>query len=263
MKIIVAGYGPVGKATASALRNHPDVEVFIDDPFLGHNYNPDGLTPPDGVIICVATPMDPLTGKCVTDNVRDVMEKYEGSKIMIKSTTDPVWLRENCGPDVTFCPEFLKGTTGADPTEEFLESEFAIYGGGHMRFWHELFKPVLWRLKTVKFVSLEQAAFAKYVLNCFLATKVTFFNQIHHLYNTAGFHDFDIMIDAVCTDPRVGESHTQVPGPDGEFGYGGHCFPKDMSALNEMGKACYANTDLLQYIIDLNTDIRDDGYPYE
>jgi len=266
MKIIVVGYGPVGQATASALRNHPNVDLFIDDPAMGHMYNHgeySGLTEPDGVIICVATPMDPDTGACTVDNVRDVMDKYEGTKILIKSTTDPVWLRDNCNEDVTFCPEFLKGTTGADPTREFLEGEFAIYGGGHMRFWHELFKPVLPNLKTVKFVTLEQAAFAKYTLNCFLATKVTFFNQMEHIYRKAGFKDFDIMVDALQVDPRVGDSHTQVPGPDGMYGYGGHCFPKDMSAMNVMGEACNANTDLLNYIINLNTELRiKGGYEY-
>ena len=260
MKIIVAGYGPVGVATAAALENHPNVDLYIDDPYKGHDYDPEGLEPPVGVIICVATPMDPETGKCTTKNVEDVMEKYHGTKIMIKSTTDPMWLEENCGPDVTFCPEFLKGTTGADPTKEFLEGEFAIYGGGHMRFWHELFKPVLPNLKTVKFVTLQQAAFAKYVLNCFLASKVVFFNQMHHIYKQCGFDDFDIMVDAVCTDPRVNESHTQVPGPDGFAGYGGHCFPKDMSALKEMGEACGANVDVLQYLIEANAYQRQGGY---
>jgi len=70
MKIIVAGYGPVGVATAAALENHPNVDLYIDDPYKGHDYDPEGLEPPVGVIICVATPMDPETGKCTTKKCR-------------------------------------------------------------------------------------------------------------------------------------------------------------------------------------------------
>lgn len=240
MKIIIAGYGPVGQAMHHALDLRRDVEVFIDDPKLGYTYTPNtynnsresGITPPDGVIVCVATPpTEDGDGRCNTQHVEDVLEKYYGARVLIKSTVDPLWLSYNTETNVTFSPEFLRGTIGSDPTQEFMDSEFAIYGGGDMRWWYELFKPVLPKCNNVKFCSLEQAAFAKYVENCFLATKVTFFNQMREIYDAMQFNDFDVMVDAISVDPRIGFSHTQVPGPDGQLGYGGHCLPKDMSAM--------------------------------
>lgn len=238
MKIIIAGYGPVGQAMHYALEQRGDCEIFIDDPKLGYIYNhgeynnsrASGITPPDGVIICVATPAME-DGRCNTEHVNDVCEKYHGTRTLIKSTVDPYWLSFNSEKYVTFSPEFLRGTIGSNPTQEFMDSEFAIYGGGEMRWWYELFKPVLTKCHNVKFCSLEQAAFAKYVENCFLATKVTFFNQMKEIYDKMGFEDFDVMVDAISVDPRIGFSHTQVPGPDGKNGYGGHCLPKDMSAM--------------------------------
>lgn len=125
-----------------------------------------------------------------------------------------------------------------------------------MRWWHEIFKVVLPKLKDVRFMTAEQAAFAKYFLNCFLATKVTFFNQAFEIFKACGGEDFDVVIDGLCLDPRVGHSHTQVPGPDGQFGYGGHCFPKDMAALLSAGELWGANVDFLKATIDANDTYR-------
>ena len=79
-------------------------------------------------------------------------------------------------------------------------------------------------------MTVEEASFVKYTINSFLALKVTFFNQ---LYDAVGETDanFARIIQAVGSDPRIGHSHTKVPGFDGKQGFGGACFPKDVSAL--------------------------------
>jgi UDPglucose 6-dehydrogenase len=56
----------------------------------------------------------------------------------------------------------------------------------------------------------------------------------------------------ITLDPRIGRSHTQVPGPDGKFGYGGHCLPKDMAALRNLSN----NTPLLDTVVDINEENR-------
>lgn len=257
MKIVIAGYGPVGKAVESALRNHPgEVEIFLDDPAKGHNYYRDEqIDPPDGVVVCVATPMR-QDGYCETGNVKDVFNKYGDTKYLIKSAVDPVWLKKRAiayKGRYTYSPEFLASSNiNRSPTDEFLNQTFAIYGGDDCRFWDELFKPVLPLLKEVKYCSLEQAAFSKYVENCFLATKVVFFNEMYKIYNACGFEGFDQMIDAITIDPRIGRSHTQVPGPDGKYGYGGHCLPKDMAALRSLHNI----TPLLDAVTDTNEEYR-------
>lgn len=241
MNIVIAGFGAVGKAVEYALRStyensNTGISVYIDDPYLGEDLVlPDNIKA-DAVVVCVATPQND-DGSCYTKNVKDVCDKYRGAKFLIKSAVDPVWLKsfefevEVHGGSLTVSPEFLRGTTGADPTRDFLHQEFAIYGGADCRFWHELFKPALPYLEEVRFLTLDQAGFAKYLENSFLAMKVTFFNEMYQIYDSIAFEGFDAMIEAITLDKRIGMSHTQVPGPDGKFGYGGHCFPKDTSAL--------------------------------
>lgn len=259
MNIVIAGYGVVGRAVEEALWNHPDVSVFIDDPRLGREITDEmaNVINPVGVVVCVATPMRD-DGTCEVDNVRAVFDKYgDAQRYLVKSAVDPIFLRWYGAQNVTVSPEFLRGTTGANPIEDFINQKFAIYGGGEMRWWDELFKPVLPKLETVKYVSMEQAAFAKYLENTFLATKVTFFNQMYHIYEAMGFKDFDVMVDAITAEPRIGRSHTQVPGPDGKLGYGGHCLPKDMSAIIESGRYCGANIEFLESVRAFNDKYRD------
>ena len=216
------------------------------------------MTKPYGVIVAVSTPMGD-DGRCVVDNVQAVFDKYGDTRYLVKSTTDVKWLTDTVGNNVTFSPEFLRGTTGADPVQEFLDSTFVIYGGGFSRWWHELFLPCLDKLEDVRFVSLEQAAFGKYVENCFLAMKVTFFNEMFHLYNKLGYRDFDTMVEAITLDKRIAFSHTQVPGPDGKFGYGGHCFPKDVSAMIMQGDDAGFETKLLKQVQSINEVYRNES----
>ena len=70
----------------------------------------------------------------------------------------------------------------------------------------------------------------KYVTNSFLATKVSFANEMYQICNKLDI-DYDKVVEYATFDERLGKSHWNVPGPDGDFGYGGHCFPKDVKAL--------------------------------
>ena len=262
MKIVIAGYGAVGAAIHNAFMvPHwmDQVEVFIDDPAKGqHYYRDEQIDPPDGVIVCVATPMRE-DGTCNTDHVEEVFNKYGDTKYLIKSAVDPVWLDWETGVregSYTCSPEFLGGSNmNRNANEEFKQQTFAIYGGHDCRFWDELFRPYLPRLSNVKYCSLQQAAFGKYVENCFLATKVTFFNEMYKIYNDIGFEGFDQMVEAITLDSRIGRSHTQVPGPDGKFGFGGHCFPKDIAALRSLSD----HTPLLDVVSDTNEEIRNES----
>ena len=251
MRIVVAGMGAVGNAVYASLDKHPNINVVCDDPAMG-KHNEDLNV--DGVVVCVATPQAE-DGSCYTQNIEDVFEKYGDTKYLIKSTINPMFVASR-DEQITVSPEFLRGTIGADPTKEFLEQEFSIFGGEDARFWHEIFKPVLPNLKVVRYTTAEQAAFAKYVLNTFLATKVGFFNEMYKIYEGLGYTGFDAMVESICNDPRVGHSHTQVPGPDGQFGFGGHCFPKDISALTNIANSVGVNTPVLNNIVIANAEDR-------
>ena len=64
---------------------------------------------------------------------------------------------------------------------------------------------------------------------------MSFANEIYQLCEGLEL-DYDKIIEYATLDPRLGDSHWGVPGPDGDFGFGGHCFPKDLSALIEITK---------------------------
>jgi UDPglucose 6-dehydrogenase len=268
VKVVIAGYGPVGQAVKYVLEKRKGLDIYIDDPAKGYNYYrgldalaqiPNGCTPDpiDAVVVCVATPMRE-DGSCNTDHVEEVFDKYGATKYLIKSAVDPVWIDWEAGVregSFTVSPEFLGSSNiNRNTLEEFERQTYAIYGGHDPRFWDELFKPVLPELKEVKYCSLQQAAFAKYVENTFLATKVAFFNEMYQIYKDLGFEGFDQMVDAITIDPRIGRSHTQVPGPDGKFGFGGHCLPKDMAALRHVS----IHSPLLDAIVDINKEHRND-----
>ena len=80
------------------------------------------------------------------------------------------------------------------------------------------------------FCSGPEAAFIKYGVNSFLATKVTFFNQLYDACTGFGCN-FPTIANAIGKDKRIGLGHTRVPGYDGKRGFGGACFPKDTKAF--------------------------------
>ena len=75
------------------------------------------------------------------------------------------------------------------------------------------------------------ASMVKYCINSFLATKVTFMNEMYDVLKASKGTDWKTFTKIISTDPRIGSTHLKVPGNDGQRGYAGSCFPKDTSAL--------------------------------
>jgi UDPglucose 6-dehydrogenase len=95
----------------------------------------------------------------------------------------------------------------------------------------------------------------KYVTNTFLATKISFANEIYGICEKLDI-DYNKVIEYAKFDDRLGYSHWSVPGPDGDMGYGGHCFPKDIAALVFIGNQLGVDTRILQATISKNDMIR-------
>jgi UDP-glucose 6-dehydrogenase len=91
----------------------------------------------------------------------------------------------------------------------------------------------------------KEAAMVKYFRNTFLATKIAFCNEIYNFCSVRGI-DYATMIAVAADDSRISKSHTSVPGHDGHFGFGGTCFPKDISSLRVQMK----DYDIPHYVID-------------
>lgn len=222
MKIQIVGYGFVGQAHANALsKNH---EIYIYDP--AKNYN-DRIADPDAVVVCVSTPKRKNTGSCDMTNVIDVVLHCPTNvPILIKSTISLEGWKEikllDKNDTISFSPEFLRAEHA---NEDFKNQEVIYVGGGNEIFWASLLLVSL--NKKVVFRNPEALILAKYYRNSFLATKVAFFNQVFDLCETTGV-DFNVVRELVTEDKRIGRSHSYVTK---ERGFGGHCFPKDTSAI--------------------------------
>ena len=95
----------------------------------------------------------------------------------------------------------------------------------------------------------------KYFLNSFLATKVSFANEMYQICEALDI-DYDKVTEYAKYDERIGKSHLNVPGPDGDFGYGGHCFPKDVQALKSLANELGISPLILEAVNSKNNDVR-------
>ena len=95
----------------------------------------------------------------------------------------------------------------------------------------------------------------KYFTNCFLASKVTFANQMFDICQTQDI-DYDKVCEYALYDKRIGNTHLLVPGPDGDRGFGGHCFPKDLAAMIYFGNQSDVDCQFLENIQEFNQKVR-------
>lgn len=246
MKIGIIGHGFVGKATHQL--ECDEIQVVVYD-IIESLCNPPGLQISDMkdckfILICVPTPQG-KDGECVTDYVADVIRNIKKAGIINKKNncSDPYIVVRSTVP-VGFCdsvgayffPEFL---TEKNYINDFINCNNWIIGSNGDQVFEkdisELFNLAKSSEKIMNnnltFVSTQEAELIKYTRNCFLATKVAFFNEIQELCENIGV-EYEIVRRGVISDHRIGESHTMVPGHNGNKGFGGHCLPKDISALN-------------------------------
>lgn len=251
MKITIAGYGFVGKAHEAVLLKKQH-EVSIVDPKLGATRVYD--TNPEAVIVCVSTPPDE-EGGCYIENVADVVRDTDPSvPILIKSTISLEGWRGlmSSFPEhkITFSPEFLRAETAE---EDFRATKFLYFShSGNYQFWHWLFGDVFGDGFACEIHNAEDLILGKYFRNAFLATKVSFFNQIFDLCERTGI-DYKQVAKIIGDDERIGHSHTRVT-PD--RGYGGHCFPKDCDAIVHTADRFDVGLELIESSIAYNKRIR-------
>ena len=95
----------------------------------------------------------------------------------------------------------------------------------------------------------------KYFTNTFLATKVSFANEIYSLCKKMNI-SYDLVVKNVLLDKRIGNSHFNVPGPDGKIGFGGSCLPKDLKAMINLFKSQKVNSEILESVWNKNLKVR-------
>jgi len=258
----VVGYGYVGEAVAKGFA--PTCDVIVYDNKKGWFGWQDGLevVPVESelqkkfpldvlvkkcsvVFICVPTPMQ-NTGALDSSIVEGVVDKLEQSVyrtnvlspiVVIKSTvlpgtTDRLQEEYDC-LKLMFNPEFLREATYL---EDFRTQKHVILGTTCVSKVDVdatklgMLYATAFPDATVHHVFAVEAEMVKYVVNCFLATKLSFANEVKLVCDAESLN-YDFIIKLAQLDPRLGTSHWQVPGHDSRVGFGGACLVKDLNAF--------------------------------
>lgn len=238
----IIGKGFVGNAVAHGFSSGTgyDANVLIYDknPDLSQNTLEEVIDKSQFVFISVPTPSN-KDGSINLDIVKNVMHDVSNVDtnnkpiILLRSTivpgTSSQIQKEFPNLNIVFNPEFL---TERSAIFDFLSQSRYVLGGKeeHTKKVADLYRDRFGKSIAIIETDFETAELIKYVCNCFFATKVSFLNEMRLIANKIGA-DWDTVVEGFVRDGRVGHSHINVPGPDGKYGFGGSCFPKDIQAL--------------------------------
>lgn len=258
-KIGIIGLGYVGNAIRESMEGST-LSLVLLDPAKQLTSTYKELAECSGIFICVPSPQN-SDGSCDTsilDYVLEHLDKVKYKGVIISKCTVPPDVYETLNsryPNLVHVPEFL---TAANATLDYLQGKFAFIGGSvgaYQREAERLIKMGQGSLENIHYCTIGEAALAKYALNSFMATKVVFMNELYNLSQALGIN-YDKVASMIRVDPRIGKSHMQVPGPDGVFGFGGACFPKDTSALLKFAEQHNVQMNVLDAAVKKNLLLR-------
>lgn len=261
----IAGMGVVGKAIYKGLSS--EYTVFGYDSKSSASVNKiDDIIKCKFIFLCLPTP-SLADGSADVSSIHNVISDIKNHSIYDNLIQKPIFVLKSTVPigttsllekkymlNIVHCPEFLSARTSEI---DFVNSNRIILGSNKEQLSNEVAELFLKRFPGIKIikVSPEESEFIKYFLNCFYATKVTFFNEMRLLNDKLSL-DWSKVMSGVLSSEWVEKMHTQVPGPDGKFGFGGACFPKDTSALSNIFKQNGLSSIVLDAVIDQNNRIR-------
>jgi UDPglucose 6-dehydrogenase len=266
MKIGIVGQGYVGTAVKEVFSKHYEVETYdLDKDKCSVDYLEDIVELSNIIFVCVPTPMK-KDGSCDTSIVESVVKdindmvvsrNVSGRIVAIKSTIPPGTtnrLNKEChNISVIFNPEFL---TEANFIDDFKNQNRIIIGGERLSTTklRQVYSLVFPNVTIIKTGSIT-AEMVKYMTNTFLATKVSFANEMKMICDKIDI-DYDKVVEYSTYDERLGKSHWAVPGPDGKLGFGGSCFPKDVNALIHLAGELELCTEVLMGAWNTNLRVR-------
>ena len=262
-KLGIIGKGFVGSAVSDGFSN---VEQYVVDPRISEDNTIDKLVSefdPPLTFVCVPTPPND-DGSVNVEIVSEVLQELDDNEykgiVVVKSTIIPDYLhvfKRSYRLKIVYNPEFL---TESNASADFVNPNMQVLGGkfkdcvivekAYNRYSDGRVVP------TFK-VDLSTASLIKYTINSWLATKVVFFNELEKLQQaSSSMVSWNQFTDMLTRDPRMGDSHMKVPGPDGEYGFGGHCFPKDTEALIHYAQSKNIKLSLLEKAVSKNKKLR-------
>ena len=266
MKVGIIGNGFVGSATS--LLECIDISIIVYD------INPKLCKPTnttlkdicncDLIFISVPTPMN-KNGSCHINILESVVHNIS----QIKSTNELLLINRCTVPINTsnelncyYMPEFL---TEKNFKNDFINNPEWIFGLKNSST-DALFKEKITELintayknkcinsNKIHFVDNNEAEMIKLFRNTFLSTKISFCNEIYQFCQSQNI-SYENVRKLATNDPRIGSSHTNVPGHDGFFGYGGTCFPKDTNSLYFQMKEKNLNSYIIKATVERNENV--------
>lgn len=240
----VIGHGFVGLAVETGFQSVANVRVY--DKYKDSESLYDVVNNSDIIFMCLPTPMED-DGTCdisIIKNVADEISRIAETRkiIVLKSTVPPGTTQSLANKHLDhgwiFNPEFL---TERNFIGDFINQD-RVFLGFTKEVAHKEVEKIeslfedfaengsTLKSENIRFCESHEAEMLKYVTNCFLAVKVSFFNEMKEIADELNI-DYERVIKLLKLDSRIGKSHLAVPGPDGKRGFGGACLPKDLNAL--------------------------------
>ncbi|OYW59196.1 MAG: UDP-glucose 6-dehydrogenase, partial [Rhodobacterales bacterium 12-65-15] len=219
----------------------------------------------DAVFIAVGTPTRRGDGHAdltyVMAAAAEIAQALTGYAVVVTKSTVPVGTNRAVANairaaapkaefDVASNPEFLREGAAID---DFMHPDRVVVGVESKKakkVMAELYRPLSLREFPMVYTDLESAEMIKYAANAFLATKITFINEIAALCERVGA-DVKAVAKGVGMDGRIGDKFLHA-GP----GYGGSCFPKDTMALARIGQDHAAPMQIVETVIKVNDEVK-------
>jgi UDPglucose 6-dehydrogenase len=249
----------VKKDESNALENFDDIGNLVKNSELFNQINM--------YFVSVPTPSKP-SGECDTTIVKTVLQKLvdhhtRPTIVYIKSTVQPGTCRQlqsmfgSYDLQIVFCPEFLREKTHL---QDMYNAKFVLLGtetGAVNEDVGSIFTKLYRHQSDLEVVyrTYEECEMFKTTINTYLAVKVWYFNKVHGMCERLGF-PYSNLHEMFKLEPRLGDSHTGVPGHDGLYGFGGSCLPKETRSLSFLQQKLGLSNKVLEEILLENNVMR-------
>jgi UDPglucose 6-dehydrogenase len=258
-RIGIIGYGIVGKGVGHVF-SHFAEDLTIYDKYQDRSTLEETVSQSEIIFIAVPTPCDFEAMSIDLSIMDEVVARIatldtEGKTFVIKSTVVPGTTAryEEQFPHLrlSMVPEFLREDTFLQDAED---PERVVIGANKPEVRDHIVQLYQWRFpRTPHYcTSSTEAELVKYMSNCYLAVKVIFANIFKELADATGA-DYAAAKTALTADPRIPDDHLDVTA---ERGFGGKCFPKDLTAMIGVGRKLGVDVKLLEEAWDWNLSHR-------
>ena len=267
----IIGKGFVGSAVShgfsTSVGYHAKIRIYDKDESKSLNSLEEVALKSDFVFISVPTPSSKdgsISLKILDECLRDINNIFKSKKInsdaifLIRSTVVPGttqnFQKKFKKLKLVYNPEFL---TERSANFDFISQPRFILGGSSKNTGavEKLFRHRFGFSTPIIKTDFQTAELIKYVCNTYFATKISFLNEMKLISDNVGANWKDI-IEALVRDGRIGNSHMNVPGPDGKKGFGGSCFPKDVMAIIKFAEKKKIDPHTLKGVWNTNLNVR-------